>query len=125
VRIVTAAVNAGLPATSAPYLVEAILTANATELTKVPGISPTIIGAAIAAAHQGFFKSFQVVYYASLAFGALAILAAVAVNGELLQSKLTKEVPRKLRKIAVETPTVEETKVESALEEGPEAIEVN
>lgn len=91
--------EAGLSTESAALLVQGIVTGNETTISNIPGISPGIIESASAAARQGYFKSFQVVYYARLAFGIVTIIAACSVSNTVMQSKLTPEVARRLRKV--------------------------
>lgn len=89
----------GLSLESAAQLAKGLLLSDSAAIAKIPGITPAIITAASKAAQRGYFVSFQVVYYVSLAFGIFAIAAACSVDGKLMESKLTGEVARRLRKI--------------------------
>jgi len=99
--------NAGLSESSAIALVTAIATGNVSVADNVPGVTAQILQAASAAAHTAYFKSFQVVYYASIAFGACAIISAICVNGRLMESKMTSEIARKLQGSHIEELDVE------------------
>lgn len=75
------------------------MTGNSTAISSIPGITPSVVAAGSAAAQRGYFRSFQTVYYASIAFGALTIFAATAMKGKVMKSKMTPEVARRLRKV--------------------------
>ena len=89
--------NAGLPQTSLPDLFTALTAGN---LTTVPGITPSIELAVGAATATAAADAFQYVWYAVVAFAAVAVVAAcLTVNyGEYL----TDTVERKLHGKTVE-----------------------
>lgn len=73
-----------------------------------------IITSATGAAHTAYFRSFQTVYYTSVAFGAVAIIAALSTSGQGLDGKLTTDISRKIRGIdrAPQTSQIDIEKVE-------------
>ena len=72
--VTKAAVAAGLPRASLAGFVEALVAKNTQALAKVPGVTPVIIGAGIAALKQAFAESIRVVFIIAAPFGALACL---------------------------------------------------
>ncbi|EXJ71824.1 uncharacterized protein A1O5_05634 [Cladophialophora psammophila CBS 110553] len=92
-----AAIQAGLSQASAAALIQVITAGNQAAIAKIPGITPQAIEATVAGAQKAYFKSFQTVYYASIAFGLVAIIGAICVKGKLMQEKLTSEIARKLQ----------------------------
>jgi len=71
-----AVINAGLPASSVPLLFQAAKNGTTAAIQSVPGITPTIIAAFSRAQRDSYSQSFQTVYYVSIAFGSLAIIAS-------------------------------------------------
>jgi Fungal trichothecene efflux pump (TRI12) len=86
-----AALEAGLPSSSLTALFTNLSTGT---LAKVPGISPSIIKAVVAAQASAAAKSFRYVWYAVIAFGIIALLASCLTidYGEYL----TEDVARKM-----------------------------
>lgn len=72
--VVPAVEAAGLPSTSVIGLLQGL--AGIGNLTNVPGLTPRILEVAVEANKTAYSKSFQVVYLAAIAFGALSIVAA-------------------------------------------------
>ncbi|KAK6386262.1 hypothetical protein LTS17_001837 [Exophiala oligosperma] len=72
-KVTAAALNGGLPASSLPSL---FLSMSLPNITEVPSINSTIIGKVHMATLQGYADSYRYVYYAALAFGVPAIVAA-------------------------------------------------
>jgi hypothetical protein len=68
-----AAVEAGLPSSSLPALFAGMAASN---LTTVPGISPEVIAVVGKQSQLALFKSFSIVFYATIPFGVILILAA-------------------------------------------------
>lgn len=95
--VLPAAIDQGLSTSAAVQLLEAIATGNQSMISDIPGITPGIISAATAAAHTAYFKSFQVVYYTSIAFGLCAVLASLLVKGELLEEAMSDRIARKMQ----------------------------
>ncbi len=104
-RIVAAAIEGGLSQDSALGLAQAIMTGNSSAIALIPGVTPEIIAAGSEAAERGYFVSFQTVYYVSIVFGALTIIAAILMKDKVMNSRMTTEVARRLRKIHDRTPT--------------------
>ena len=70
-----AALGAGLPASSLPAFIKALAAADTAALPKIPGVTPKIIAAGVAALKQAFADSIRVVYIIAAPFGALACIA--------------------------------------------------
>lgn len=70
--IAEAAIVNGLPPTSIPALVGAILAHG--DVLAVPGITPAIAAAAGAATKEGFTQIFRTIYLSSLGFGGIGIV---------------------------------------------------
>jgi hypothetical protein len=83
--------------TDAIQLLGALLTGNATAIGSVPGLTPAILEVAITASKVGYKKSFETVYFASIAFGIVSIIAAIIVNNKKLKEVMTPEIARKLQ----------------------------
>lgn len=58
-RIARAVLPAGLPGASLPLLIKALLSGKPELVAEVPGVTPTIIAAAVAAVKQSYTKSFR------------------------------------------------------------------
>ncbi|OCK84372.1 siderophore iron transporter, partial [Lepidopterella palustris CBS 459.81] len=95
--VIPAALKAGLPQTSLVALFTAITSGSATAALAVPGITPQILEAATAAAQLAYTKSFQTVYFASIAFGVLSIIASVFGVTSKLDGSITSDIARKLQ----------------------------
>lgn len=72
--VAEAAAKAGLPATSIPAFVGAIASKDTAAIPTIPGVTPEIIGAGVAAAQQALADSFRVIYIIAAPFGALAVV---------------------------------------------------
>jgi hypothetical protein len=72
--VAMAAIEAGLPVTSATEFVGALLEAPKT-LATIQGITPAVIAAASKAAQWAYAASLAYVWYTSIAFGVLSIVA--------------------------------------------------
>ncbi|KAF2644786.1 fungal trichothecene efflux pump [Massarina eburnea CBS 473.64] len=71
--VVPAATSSGLPTSSLPALFAGITAGN---FTSVPGITPEIIAATGAATQKAYLESFRIVFYATIPFGVLLIVAS-------------------------------------------------
>lgn len=74
--VVPAATGAGLPASSLPQLFQGLTLGN---FTAVPGITPEIIVAAGTAVRDAYVSSFHYVFYATIPFSILLIIACVFI----------------------------------------------
>lgn len=74
-EIAAYAINAGLPMDSAVEFVTTFLT-NATGLSSVSGVNSTIIAAGALGSQWAFADSLKYVFYSSIPFGVLALVAA-------------------------------------------------
>ena len=95
--VIPAVIKSGLDQTAAIELLGALTTSNATAIEMVPGITPSIIEVATIAVKTAYQKSFETVYYASLAFGVVSIISAVIVNNKQLNAAMTPEIARRLQ----------------------------
>ena len=75
--IAAAALEAGLPAKSLKAFVGALAADDAAALPKIPGVTPAIIEAGVAALKQAFADSLRVVYIIAVPFGALACICCL------------------------------------------------
>lgn len=75
-----AAIAAGLPATSVEEYMQALTTNDSAALGQVPGISPSIIAAGVAALKQAFADSVRVVYLIAIPFGVIACIACFFIG---------------------------------------------
>lgn len=75
-----AAIAAGLPATSVAEFMQALTTNDSAGLEQVPGISPSIIAAGVAALKQAFADSVRVVYLIAIPFGVIACIACFFIG---------------------------------------------
>ena len=73
--VASAAIGAGLPPANVPAFIQALTSKNDAALAAVPGVNPSIIGAAVAALTQAFADSLRVVYIIAVPFGVLACIA--------------------------------------------------
>src|SRR6185437_5736776 len=90
-----AASKAGLPTADLPALFAALAAGTQTALEAVPGINPTIIAAVRDAVKVAYSQAFKTVYLTSIAFGGLAIIAALFITS--VDGLLTDFVARKIR----------------------------
>ncbi len=75
-----AALSAGLPATSVQAFVAALASDNTAALTKIPGVTPSIIEVSVNALKQAFADSIRVVFIIAAPFGALACLLCFFIS---------------------------------------------
>lgn len=87
-----AATNSGLPTDSLPALFAGIA---AGDFTGVPGISDRIIAAVSPALVTSYTKSFQIVFYATIPFSAVLVVAACFVPN--VEKYLTGNVAKRLQ----------------------------
>jgi hypothetical protein len=78
--IAAAAIAAGLPQSSAPNLITALMAQNNAAVAQIPGITPEIIGAAVGGLKEGYLKCFNTVWLATLGFGIPGIIASFFVG---------------------------------------------
>jgi len=72
--VAAAAQGAGLPASSLEAFIRALTTNDEAALAHVPGASPSVIIAAVAALKQAFADSLRVVYIIAIPFGAVGCI---------------------------------------------------
>lgn len=75
-NVIPAATGAGLPASSLPALFQGLTLGN---FTAVPGITPTIIAATGIAVRDAYVTTFHYVFYTTIPFGVLLIIACVFI----------------------------------------------
>lgn len=75
-----AALENGLPQSSLVPLLQAIMSGNTDALADVPGITNTILNAAMDAARGAYAKSFRVVFLASIAFSIWSTVGALCLR---------------------------------------------
>ena len=75
-RIATYAIKAGLPLPSAPLFVKAYLL-DPKVLSKIPGVTPAVLEAAALGSRWAYSDSLAYVWYTSIPFGILAIVACL------------------------------------------------
>ena len=75
--VAQAVIVAGLPQSSVPAFVGDIALGNIAGLSSIPGATPAIIIAGIAAYKQAFVDSARIIYIIAASFGALAVLLCV------------------------------------------------
>lgn len=83
--VAEAVLPAGLPMKDLLPLLEAIATRDPAALEQVPGITPTILGAAAAAIKNAYAYSFHDVWYALLAFALVAMIISFFIGTTKLQ----------------------------------------
>jgi xanthine/uracil permease len=83
--------------TDAIQLLGALASGNLTVVESVPGVTPAILTAAATASEAAYQKSFETVYFASIAFGIVAIITAGIVNNKKLNEAMTPEIARRLQ----------------------------
>jgi hypothetical protein len=90
----SAATKAGLPASSVPALLEAFGTGEG--FPKVPGINPTILGAAMHASQEIYAAAYRLAWSSIIPFVVLALLAIVFLKGvkELMTEHVEATVER-------------------------------
>ncbi|KAF7294672.1 MFS general substrate transporter [Mycena indigotica] len=75
-----AAVSAGLPTSSAPALIEALRAGGPVTPEAVPGISPTIIAAALDKSHHVYARAYRFAWIPIIPFVILAMVAIVCLQ---------------------------------------------
>lgn len=111
-EVVPAATKAGLPASSITALFAGL---TAGDFSKVPGISTEIIVAVSAAVKHAYIRSFHMVFYATIPFSVLLILAACFVPDmdKYLGDNVAKKLQRMGDRPQDEQDEQEERKMES------------
>jgi hypothetical protein len=107
--VAPAAQAAGLPASSLPALFAGISTGN---FTAVPGITPAITAVVGAQTIHAYKDAFHIVFYATIPFGALLIIAAFFVPD--MEKYLTRNVARRLQRMGSKDGEVARRDVEHA-----------
>lgn len=74
-EVATYAIEAGLPATSAPVFVEAFLTGK--NITTIPHVTPKIVASAALGEAWANARAFKYVWATSVAFGGVACIVAL------------------------------------------------
>lgn len=96
-RVPPAILGTGASMSTAIALTQALAAGNVTAISDIPGVTPEAIAAGVSALKVALIRSYQTLYYISVAFGIGIIIAAVFLNSKLMQSRLTPEVPRRLQ----------------------------
>ncbi|EXM15818.1 MFS transporter superfamily [Fusarium oxysporum f. sp. vasinfectum] len=99
--VVPAIAKTGASAAITEALTLAIASGNATAIAKTHA-SPAAIQAGSAAMQHALVKSYQLLYYIGLAFGLAITIAAFFLSSQLIQSRLTSEIPRRLQDVGKE-----------------------
>lgn len=73
-KIAAATLPFGLPKTSLGPLISALTASDLTAVSKIPGVTPTIIGAAVSALKDAFTIAFRYVWVAAACFSAVAVM---------------------------------------------------
>jgi len=92
--VAPAVLQAGLPASSLPKLFAAMQAQNQSALAAVPGITPEIELALTNSLSDAYAAAFAYVYYAALAIGGAAVIAALFLKNydELLTGHVARQV---------------------------------
>lgn len=90
----TAAAEAGLPVADIVAFVTALLT-DPTSVTSVPGVTTNVLAAANRASQEAYAYALKYVWYTSIAFGAVAIVAACFLGNN--RKYLTDRVAARIR----------------------------
>ena len=93
-NVAKAALGAGLPVSDATSFVTTFLTAPGS-ITSAPGVTPKIIAAATRATQDSYAYALSFVWYTSIAFGVVAIIAAGFLGNN--RKYLTDRVAAKIR----------------------------
>ena len=72
--VAKAAIEGGLPTTSVHSFVAAILSKDTASLPSIPGVTPAIIAAGIAAVNHALADSFRIIYIIAVPFGVVACI---------------------------------------------------
>jgi hypothetical protein len=89
-QVAAAAIKAGLPASSIASLMAGMATGSQTALAAVPGINPTILGAAFDASHHAYAAAYRLAWASIIPFVVLALVAVFFVKG--VQELMTEKV---------------------------------
>lgn len=92
--MVPSLVKAGLPVTSVASLLAALGAGETAAITEIPGVTPSILQVAAATLHEAYAHSFKVVYFATIAFGALSLIACCFVPD--IGAKMSGDIIRRL-----------------------------
>lgn len=93
----SALLGAGLPEGSLPAVLGNLAIGDAAGLPTVPGVTPEVLVAVSTSVPAALCSSYKFVYFASLAFGGVAIIAASLLKGDQLAEKMTPTIARKLQ----------------------------
>ncbi|KAF9775135.1 hypothetical protein IL306_006798 [Fusarium sp. DS 682] len=96
--VVPAIAKTGASPAITEALALAIASGNTTAIAEIHA-SPAAIQAGSAAMQLALVKSYQLLYYISLAFGGAITIAAFFLTSHLMQSRLTTEIPRRLQDV--------------------------
>ena len=97
-----AVVMAGLPATSVPAFVKALAALEIASLRQIPGVTPAIIAAGVAALKQAYADSVRVVWIIAAPFGVVACIGCLFLGD--LQSTMNYRVDAPMEELAVKDP---------------------
>ena len=75
-HVAEAAVVAGLPITSAPAFVAALVAQDTAALATIQGVTPAVISAATFAVKESYAYGFKYIYLVSIAFGGTAMICS-------------------------------------------------
>ncbi|CAK7207050.1 hypothetical protein SEUCBS139899_009858 [Sporothrix eucalyptigena] len=90
--VTPAVLDAGLPASSVPALLAGLASGN---MTGIPGLTPAIEAAAVAANELAYSRSFQLVYYAAVAFGIFGI--AMSLYAPNTENRFNSAISRRMQ----------------------------
>lgn len=94
-----AILGTGVSTSTAIALTHALASGNVTAVSSIPGVTPEAIAAGMSALKIALIRSYQTLYYISVAFGAAILILALALKSNLIQSRLTTEIPRRLQNV--------------------------
>jgi hypothetical protein len=106
--VAPAVIAAGLLQASVPVLLQDIAAGNQAGIAEIPGITPAVLSAITTSSLKAFIKSYQTVYFVSLAFGGCAIIAALVVDEKKMEAVMTTGIARKLQDIRGTQPISDE-----------------
>lgn len=115
--VTSAATASGLAASSVGAAIEAVANGTAAALEAVPGINSTIELAIADGVKTAYSESFKMVYFVTIAFSGIALVAAVFTSD--IDSLLTDYVSRRIGgTVADDIPTELTLKHEHGVDEG-------
>jgi hypothetical protein len=91
--IAKAVLPAGLPPTSLGPFIGALSAQDFAGLQHIPGVTPAVIGAGLAALQQAFCDSIRVVYYIAAPFGVVAIILCCCLGDFTAKMNYVVEAP--------------------------------